>query len=67
MNALLAPKSLTEHPHIACHDRVYEAAARTPEVGSRLMAFRRAPESFELRKGPQSHDANVFDLLRLEP
>jgi hypothetical protein len=31
------------------------------------MAFRRAPESFELRKGPQSHDANVFDLLRIEP
>jgi hypothetical protein len=67
MNALLVPKSLTERPHIACLGRVCEPAARTPKAGSRLMAFRRAPESFELRKGPQSHDANVFDLLRIEP
>ncbi len=44
-----------------------EAAVPTPHAGSRLMAFRRAPESFEPRRGPQSHDANVFDLLRIEP
>ena len=47
--------------------RAIEASVRTPMAGSRLMAFRRAPESFELRRGPQPHDADVFDLLRIEP
>jgi hypothetical protein len=42
MNALYAPKSLTEHPRVACHDRVCVPDGRVGEV---IGFYRRDEES----------------------